>query len=95
MHRDFFAAYLMSPPCSTYSVARSKPGGPPPLRGESAPDMYSLPDLMPEQTEQTSLGRLVAPRAAEAASMRRATRAARGGGVLSTATELELRGSHL
>ena len=58
---------LMSPPCSTYSVARSRPGGPPPLRGELAPEIYGYKDLRPADKEKVKIGTLLSIRASEAA----------------------------
>ena len=46
-----FAAVLMSPPCSTFSRARSRAnwsGGPAPLRGSEGPALYGLPGLQPD-----------------------------------------------
>ena len=36
---------LLSPPCSTFSIARSGAGGPDALRGEHPPDIYGRSDL--------------------------------------------------
>ena len=64
---DEYDGGLMSPPCSTYSVARSRPGGPPPLRGEKAPEIYGFKNLRPADKEKVRVGTLLAVRAAEAA----------------------------
>ena len=66
---EHFGGLLGSPPCSTFSVARSRPGGPPPLRGESAPEIYGLPGLTPSQKEQCRIGTLHALRAHEMAQI--------------------------
>ena len=51
-----FQASLWSPPCSTFSVARRLPGGPPVLRGHSGVDLYGLANLKPEDKEQEQSG---------------------------------------
>ena len=47
LRTDELDGVIMSPPCGTFSVARSRPGGPPPLRGESAPDIFGFKNLRP------------------------------------------------
>ena len=47
----WYDASLRSPPCGSYSIARSGSGGPPPLRGEFAPDIYGLPNLRQQDKE--------------------------------------------
>ena len=64
-----FDAVLMSPPCSTFSAARSAPGGPPPLRAPDGEHLYGLPRLSPSQQEQVKMGTLLALRGAEAARL--------------------------
>ena len=61
---DEFHASLWSPPCSTFSVVRHLPGGPPVLRGPAGPDLYGLPRLKPKHKEQVRMGTLLAIRAA-------------------------------
>lgn len=56
-------AVLAPPPCSTFSRARTGPGGPRPLRGAAGRDRYGLPHLRPEEKEATRLGTLLAIRA--------------------------------
>lgn len=60
----FFSAAMMSPPCSTHSVARDRP-----LRGEVAPDIYGLPGLSQAEVEHTRLHTLLGLRAAELARL--------------------------
>ena len=60
-----FDASLWSPPCSTFSVARRLPGGPPVLRGHLGSDLYGLPGLKPEHKEQVRMGTLLAKRTAQ------------------------------
>ena len=58
---------LMSPPCSTFSEARSGQGGPCALRGPEPPEIYGLPDLWPEDKEKVRIGTALALRSADAA----------------------------
>ena len=60
-----YQASLWSPPCSTFSVARRLPGGPPVLRGHRGPELYGLPHLKPEHMEQVRIGTLLAKRGAQ------------------------------
>ncbi len=65
-----FSALFMSPPCSTFSAARSMPGsGPRPLRGEHPPDLFGFAWLRGREKEQARLGTLLATRAAIAARL--------------------------
>ena len=64
---EFVAAFL-SPPCSTFSAARARRGGPGPLRGELAPDIYGLKGLAPSAKEKVRIGTLLALRACSVAS---------------------------
>ena len=64
VRRNEFAAVLMSPPCSTFSRARGRPGGPRKVRGPAGPDRYGLKDLKPKEKEGLRLGTLLAVRAA-------------------------------
>ena len=65
----YYDAVLLSPPCSTFSCSRSQAGGPKPLRGDTAPAIYGLPDLAPKDKEAVRMGTLLAARAAEAADI--------------------------
>ncbi len=40
-----FAAAFASPPCTTYSKLRNKPGGPPPVRGVEGASRYGIAGL--------------------------------------------------
>ena len=61
-----FLGSLWSPPCSTFSRARSdSDGGPRILRGPSGPALLGLPDLRPEEKEKVRLGTLLATRSGE------------------------------
>eukprot|EP00435_Cladocopium_sp_Y103_P045514 s2395_g13.t1 len=61
---DRFDAYLMSPPCSTFSMARTgKGGGPGPLRGTTGRDRYGLKHLSIENKNKVREGTLLARRA--------------------------------
>eukprot|EP00972_Heterocapsa_arctica_P076000 11209154-Heterocapsa_arctica.AAC.1 len=62
-----FSASLWSPPCSTFSAARSLGGfGPAPLRSHSGPDRYGYKSLRPREKEEVRLGTLLALRTVEA-----------------------------
>lgn len=61
----YYDAGLGSPPCETYSMARERPGGPPPLRGAEGPDLYGLPNLKPAQKESARKGTLLSLRGIE------------------------------
>ena len=65
----WYDASLMSPPCGTFSGARQGPGGPPPLRGEFAPEIYGLRNLRPPDKEAVRCGTLHALRTAELAEI--------------------------
>jgi hypothetical protein len=59
---DEYQAGLASPPCSSFSAARSSfDGGPPPLRSEDCP--YGLPDLSQADRDKVKVGTLLALRA--------------------------------
>ena len=61
-----FAGSMWSPPCCTFSTARNNhDGGPTPLRGMSARDIYGLPNLSPADKEKVRIGTLLAVRTAE------------------------------
>ena len=60
-----YQASLWSPPCSTFSVARHLPGGPPVLRGHTGVDLYGLANLKPADKERVRTGTLLAMRAAQ------------------------------
>ena len=64
-----FDGFLMSPPCLTYSIVMSKPGGPPPLRGESPPEIFGFSHLNAKEREQVRLGTLIAERGADIADL--------------------------
>eukprot|EP00435_Cladocopium_sp_Y103_P060722 s646_g22.t1 len=64
---DSYDAYLMSPPCSTFSMARRGKGGPAPLRGTSGKDRYGLRNLAVEDKIKVKEGTLLARRAHKAA----------------------------
>ena len=58
----------MAMPCGTFSPARSwDDGGPTPLRGEFAPEIFGFKGLDPEDKEKVRIGTLLALRGAEAA----------------------------
>jgi hypothetical protein len=63
-----FCAALLSPPCSTFSRARGRPGGPRVVRGVTGAERYGLRDLKPHEKEAVRLGTLLATRAAAVAS---------------------------
>ena len=65
----FFTSYMFSPPCGTFSIARTGNGGPSPLRGEAPPERYGLPDLTVKQKKDVQLGPLLGERAAEIAEI--------------------------
>ena len=59
---------LMAPPCNTYTNARkADDGGPKPLRGPKAPELYGLSSLREEDKEKVRVGTLLAVRTAELA----------------------------
>ena len=60
---DRYDAYLMSPPCSTFSMARTGMGGPAPLRGISGKDRYGLRHLSIEDKAKVKEGTLLSRRA--------------------------------
>ena len=65
LRANFFAASLWSPPCCTFSSARKHgDGGPPPLRGASANDIYGLPGLSVADRTRVRTGTLLAVRTA-------------------------------
>ena len=61
-----FCASLFTPPCSTFSTARTFDGGPPPLRGTSPLDIYGFSNLSVRDKKSVQLGTLLAVRTAEA-----------------------------
>ncbi len=60
-----YAAAFASPPCTTASRLRNKPGGPPPLRGLTGPDRYGLKGLSISNKELVRLHNLILLRVAE------------------------------
>lgn len=61
---------LASPPCGTFSMARSDfDGGPKKLRGPTMPDLMGYRDLDPASKLEVKTGNILADRAAEAAEM--------------------------
>ncbi len=60
-----FAAAFASPPCTTASRLRNRPGGPPPLRGITGPDRYGLKGLTVPNKELVRLHNLILVRVAE------------------------------
>ena len=63
-----FVGCMMSPPCSTFSTARSSStSGPGPLRGEHPPKLYGLKDITGKLKEKVRLGTLLALRCATTA----------------------------
>lgn len=71
LEEDKVHASLWSPPCSTFSVVRTLPGGPPVLRGPTGVELYGLKHLKPEHKEQARIGTLLALRAAEGIQVQR------------------------
>ena len=66
---DQYDAYLMSPPCCTFSIARSGKGdGPGPLRGTTGTDRYGLKHLTAEEKTKVREGTLLSRRAHSTAS---------------------------
>ena len=63
--RKEFAAVVMSPPCSSFSRVRGRPGGPRKVRGAVGADRYGLKDLKPKEKEAVRLGTLLRLRAAQ------------------------------
>eukprot|EP00435_Cladocopium_sp_Y103_P032334 s1069_g8.t1 len=59
---DNYDAFLMSPPCCTFSMARTGGGGPSPLRGKGR-DRYGLRNLSVEDRGKVREGTLLAKRA--------------------------------
>merc|ERR1712025_677996 len=59
----------MSPPCSTFSPARCVPGGPGPIRGKEAPQIFGLPGITPADREKCRKGTLLAHRCADVADL--------------------------
>ena len=65
-----YDAALMSMPCATFSSGRaSDDGGPIPLRGASAQDIYGLPGLSLRDKEATRIGTILALRGATVAKL--------------------------
>ena len=59
-----YDAFMMSPPCSSFTMARSGlDGGPRPLRGTQGRDRYGFKDLRPEDKTKVRQGTLLARRA--------------------------------
>ena len=67
LHAGEYSALFASPPCGTFSRVRSRPGGPPPLRGLQGRDRYGLSKLTYKQSEEVRTHNLLAVRTAEAA----------------------------
>lgn len=63
LESGYYAAVVASPPCSTYSIARKRPCGPPQLRGPNGSDVYGFAWLQPDDKERVRLGTLLALRA--------------------------------
>lgn len=60
---DDYDGYLISPPCSTFTAARSRgDGGPEPLRSTTGAERYGLKGLTPEQRAQAREGTILALR---------------------------------
>ena len=57
-----FCGVFASPPCSTFSRARSLPGGPPPLRGPNGGERYGLASNTPKDKERVREANLLAER---------------------------------
>ena len=68
VRRHSYHAVLMSPPCSTFSSARSGPG-PKALRGEFAPDIYGLKSNSVDQRKLVSEGTILALRCNDVAGV--------------------------
>ena len=65
-----YAAGGMAMPCGTFSAVRSfEDGGPVPLRGEYAPDLFGLPGISPQDKQKMAIGTLLALRGSEAANL--------------------------
>jgi hypothetical protein len=60
-----FAAAFASPPCTTYSKLRSRPGGPPPVRGVAGACRYGLPGLSVANKELVRKHNIISIRVAE------------------------------
>eukprot|EP00435_Cladocopium_sp_Y103_P033053 s1409_g8.t1 len=60
---DQYDAYLMSPPCSSFTMARTGNAGPGPLRGAHGRDRYGLSKLSIEDKQKVKEGTLLARRA--------------------------------
>lgn len=65
---DNYDSYMLSPPCNTFSPARTGQGGPEPLRGCEGPDRYGLRHLSVQQKEEVKQGTVLALRAGETAT---------------------------
>lgn len=66
---DDFDAYLISPPCSTFTAARNdEDGGPGKLRSVEGPGRYGLGNLNPEDKHKVRIGTLLALRGHAVAS---------------------------
>ena len=61
-----FDAAFASPPCGTFSAARTGEGGPRQLRGPVLPDLNGLPNLTEAEKHDDKAGNVLADRAAEA-----------------------------
>lgn len=61
-----FDAAFASPPCGTFSAARTGEGGPRQLRGPVLPDLNGLPNLTEAEKHDVKAGNVLADRAAEA-----------------------------
>ena len=61
-----FDAALASPPCGTFSAARTGGDGPRQLRGPAMPELYGLPNLTEAEQHDVKAGNVLADRAAEA-----------------------------
>ena len=66
--RGVYDGYLASPPCGTFSAARTDADfGPKQLRGAEVPEIFGLKELEPRDKEAVKVGNILADRAAEAA----------------------------
>eukprot|EP00435_Cladocopium_sp_Y103_P050888 s1251_g15.t1 len=69
LKKDFgnYDSTLLSPPCSSFTPARSGRGGPGPLRGVAGKDRYGLKGLAPSDKKKVTEGTVLAVRAADTA----------------------------
>ena len=60
----YYDAALASPPCGTFSVARSEQQGPRPLRRATGPELFGRRDLTVEEADDVKVGNILADRTA-------------------------------